>query len=84
MYWPAPFWNVVNFLLKKKDYIQTYSVVLADITKNNFIIQVEYYTGAIAVDIYNDVRQEVNLSIIKAMEEMKVKLAGKEGELVFS
>jgi MscS family membrane protein len=76
--------RIDNILLKRKDYIQTYSVVLADITKNNFIIQVEYFTGAIAIDIYNDVRQEVNLSIIKTMEEMKVKLAGKEGELVFS
>jgi MscS family membrane protein len=76
--------RIDTILLKRKDYIQTYSVVLADITKNNFIIQVEYFTGAIAIDIYNDVRQEVNLSIIKAMEEMKVKLAGKEGELVLS
>ena len=76
--------RIDNILLKRKDYIETYSVVLADITKNNFIIQVEYFTGAIAIDVYNDVRQEVNLSIIKVMEEMKVKLAGKEGELVLS
>jgi MscS family membrane protein len=76
--------RIDNILLKRKDYIQTYSVVLADITKNNFIIQVEYFTGAIAIDIYNDVRQEINLAIIKVMEEMKVKLTGKEGELVFS
>jgi MscS family membrane protein len=76
--------RIDNILLKRKDYIQTYSAVLADITKNNFIIQVEYFTGAIAIDVYNDVRQEVNLSIIKAMEEMKVKLAGKDGELILS
>jgi MscS family membrane protein len=71
-------------LLKRKDHIQTYSVVLTDISKNAFIIQVEYFTGAIAIDIYNDVKQEVNLSIIQVIEEMKIKLAGKEAEVVLN
>src|SRR5205085_12226670 len=48
--------SIDHILLKRNDYIQTYSVVLADITKNIFLIQVEYFTGAIPVDIYNDVR----------------------------
>jgi MscS family membrane protein len=73
-----------NILLKRKDYVQTYSVVLTDIKTNTFIIQVDYYTGAVAIDIYNDVRQEINLSIIQVMEQMKIKLAGKETEIRFT
>jgi MscS family membrane protein len=76
--------DIDYILLHRKDYIQTYSVNLTDITKNIFIIQIEYFTGAVAVDIYNDVRQEVNLSIIQIMEKMKVKLAGKDSELLLS
>ena len=73
-----------HFLLKRKDYIQTYSVGLTAITKNAFIVQIDYYTGAIAVDIFNNVRQEVNFSIIHTMEQMKIKLAGKEAEVVLN
>jgi MscS family membrane protein len=76
--------NIDGMLLRKKDFIQTYSVVLSDITKNIFIIQVEYFTGAIAIDLFNDVKQEVNLSIIQMIEKMKVKLAGKDAELLLS
>ncbi len=62
--------------------IQNYSVVLSDINKNSYVIQVEYFTGAIAMEIFNQVRQEMNLSIINIIGTLKIKLAGKETEII--
>lgn len=62
--------------------IQDYSVVLSDINKNSYVIQVEYFTGAIAMEIFNQVKQEMNLSIINIIGTLKVKLAGKETEII--
>jgi MscS family membrane protein len=46
--------------------------------KNAFIIHVEYFTAPIPVADFNELRQQVNLSLINLMEEMNIKLAAKE------
>ncbi len=61
--------------------IENHSVVLSDISKNSYVIQVEYFTGAIAMDIFNQAKQDINLAIIDLLERMKIKLAGKEVEI---
>lgn len=57
-----------------KDKIENYTVLLADIQKNAYIITVEYFTAPIPIDIFNDLRETVNLEIIGLMEELKVDL----------
>ena len=74
--------RVEQFLDSKKEHIQNYSVALTDISKNSFVVQVEFFTGDIAFEIFNEVRQSVNLHIIQLMEEMKIRLALRETEVI--
>lgn len=72
--------GVRNILKGRKNNIQNFSVVLSDITKNSFVIQVEFFTGDVEMEIFNEIREEMNLSIIQLMERNKVKFAGKDQE----
>ncbi len=74
----------IKSMIEGNGKIQNYSVVLSDIIKNSYIIQVEYFTGAIAMEIFNQVRQEMNLAVIDIMERSGVKLAGKETEVIIT
>lgn len=55
------------------------SVNLVDINKNSFVVQVEYLTGPIPIEIFNEIRQRINLSIIKYLEEFGIALATRDG-----
>ena len=57
-----------------KDKIENYTVLLADIQKNAYIITVEYFTAPIPIDLFNDLRETINLEIVGLMEELKVEL----------
>lgn len=72
--------RVKNVFNQRKDQVESHTVFLSDILKNAFIIHVEYYTAPIPVADFNDLRQQVNLTIISLMEDMNIKLATKEGE----
>lgn len=76
--------NIKNLVAARKENIEDYSVVLTDISKNSFVIQVEYFTGPVAMEEYNEVKQELNLSVIQIIDEMKIKLAGKETEVILT
>lgn len=71
-----------NIFLQKKDKIENFSVFLLNISKNTFVVQVEFYTAPIPQTDFNDLRQEINLNIIGLMEDMNIKLAAKEPEVV--
>ncbi|MBE7173630.1 MAG: mechanosensitive ion channel family protein [Williamsia sp.] len=70
--------EIEQITLARKDRIVNHSVVLADINKNSYVIQVEYFTGPVPMEEFNRVRQQLNLSIIRYMEEKGIKLASKE------
>jgi MscS family membrane protein len=74
----------IKSIVSGNNTIQSYSVVLSDISKNSFVIQVEYFTGDVAMEIFNQVRQEMNLSIINTFGTLKIKLAGKETEIIIT
>jgi MscS family membrane protein len=74
--------GIENIISEKKEQVQNFSVVLADINKTSFIIQVEMFTGAVAMDIFNVIRQDIHLSVIRLMEELDIKLAGKDSEII--
>ena len=56
--------------------IEEAMVHLLDVTGNAFIIQVEYYTATLSITEFNALKQEVNLRVLKTMEEMKIQIAG--------
>lgn len=62
--------------------IQNYSAYLSDITGTAFIITIEYYTGIIPVAEFNQLKQTINLSILRSLESLEVELAGENKEVL--
>jgi MscS family membrane protein len=69
------------FQLRKGE-IENYTVFLSDINKNAFVIHVEFFTATIPAADFNAIRQRINLSIIQILEEMDIRLATKDQELL--
>jgi MscS family membrane protein len=72
--------RVKNILQQRNEQIENSTVFLADISKNAFIMHIEFFTAPIPPADFNDLRQEVNLAVIELMEEMNIRLASKEGD----
>jgi MscS family membrane protein len=69
------------FQLRKSE-IENYTVFLSDINKNAFVIHVEFFTATIPAADFNAIRQRINLAIIQILEEMDIRLATKDQELL--
>lgn len=74
--------RIQHLLQMRKDQVESSSVFLSDIIKNNFIVQVEFFTAPVPVADFNATRQDLYLSIIDLMDEMNIRLAAKENEIV--
>ncbi len=71
-------YSIEELMQRRKDKVENYTVFLADIVKNTYVVTVEFFTATIPAADFNDLRQQVNLAIIEMMEERGVKLATKE------
>ncbi len=67
-----------DLMQQRRDRIENYTVFMADIVKNAYVVTIEFFTAPIPVADFNEVRQFVNLGIVQLMDEMNVKLASKE------
>ncbi len=73
--------NIENLLEQHKAEIDQYTVLLSDINKNAFHIQVEFFTPAGTIATFNAIRQKVNIEIIQALNTLDIHLASKEMEV---
>jgi MscS family membrane protein len=73
---------IENLFQFRKPEIENYTVFLSDINKNAFVIHVEFFTATIPAADFNTLRQQINLSIIQIMEDMEIKLATKEQDMI--
>ncbi len=64
--------------------IENYTCFLSDITGTAFIITIEYYTGLIPVSEFNQLKQTINLEILRLLESMNVELAGESREVIIT
>jgi MscS family membrane protein len=62
-------------LLQRKE-IEEANVVMTDITAAAVIIQSDYYTAPLTIREFNNIKQEVNLQVLKLLEELDVEIAG--------
>ena len=69
------------FQLRRSE-IENYTVFLSDINKNAFVIHVEFFVATIPVADFNALRQQINLAIIRMLEDLDIRLAVKEQESV--
>ena len=58
--------------------IESSGVYLADIGKNSYIIQVDYFTGPVPIEVFNQLKQQINFGVIRFMEDNQIRLASKE------
>ncbi len=75
--------QIESIISSRQDHIESSGVHLIDISKNSYVIQVEYFTGPIPLEEFNNVKQHVNLGIIRFMEEKQIRLASQE-EFIFN
>ena len=56
--------------------IEDSHVLLSDITAQALIIIVDYFTAPVTINEFNTIKQEINLSVVKLMEELAIEIAG--------
>jgi len=69
-------------LLKQNKQVDTSTILLTDINKDAFIVQAEYFVLAGTQETFNNVKQEFNLAVINLVDELGIKLATKDIEVV--
>lgn len=70
--------RIEELMQLRRDRIENYTVFMADIVKNTYIVTIEFFTAPIPVTDFNELRQSVNISIVELMANMKIRLASKE------
>jgi MscS family membrane protein len=70
--------GIEELMQRRRDRIENYTVFVADIVKNSYVISIEFFTAIIPATEFNKIRQYVNLAVIEMMERMGIKLVGKE------
>lgn len=64
--------------------IENYTCFMSDITANSFVITIEYYTGMIPMTEFNQLKQTINLEILRLLESMEIELAGETKEVLIA
>ena len=59
-----------------REVIETPTVFLNDIAGNAFLINVDYFTAPIALTEFNQIKQDINLEILKLMKQCSLDIAG--------
>jgi MscS family membrane protein len=67
--------NGIKKILTQKD-IETFHVHFSEITTNAAIIVADYYTAPLTAAAFNEIKESVNLQVLKLLEEQEVEIAG--------
>jgi MscS family membrane protein len=60
----------------KNEKIENASVLLDSITGKSFMINGDYFTAPVTQDEFNSIKENVNLSVLRLMESLGIKIAG--------
>jgi MscS family membrane protein len=60
------------------------TVLLSDITSSAFHITVEYFTGPVTIEEFNSLKEEINLTVLKLVEQSGIEMAGAKTEVHIS
>ncbi|MBC7874231.1 MAG: mechanosensitive ion channel [Ferruginibacter sp.] len=62
--------------LMERPEIEEANVLLGEITGKSFILQSDYYTAPVTIKEFNEIKQDINLQVLKAIEELGIELTG--------
>lgn len=65
-----------DMLLQQQEDIQTHSVILNDIGLKSITVLVEYFTGPIDFNRFQQLKQTINLHLLRTMVDLQIELAG--------
>lgn len=65
----------IKNILRKKEVEESHAL-LSDITGHAFIITADYFTPAFTFNEFNVLKQDINLQVLKLMEQLKIEVAG--------
>lgn len=65
-----------DILLQQQEDIQTHSVILNDIGLKSITVLVEYFTGPIDFNRFQQLKQTINLHLLRTMVDLQIELAG--------
>lgn len=68
--------NIIN-----RSEVENSTVLLNDITHNAFLITVDYFTGPITQDEFNKAKEEINFSVLRLIESLKIEIAGRSTDI---
>ncbi|MBS1565368.1 MAG: mechanosensitive ion channel [Bacteroidetes bacterium] len=61
--------------------VENKTILLNDITPTAYIVHTEYYTAPIAIREFNELKQQINLDVIKLLEKLGIETAGVSTEI---
>ncbi len=61
--------------------IEDLNIALSDITGNSIVLLSDYYTAPTTIKEFNAIKQEVNLQVLKLMEELGIEMAGASADV---
>lgn len=67
-------YEIEALMQRRNDKVENYTVFLADIVKNSYVVTVEYFTATIPISDFNELKQSINLAIIAMMKERGISL----------
>lgn len=73
----------IKKIMERPD-VEEANVLLDSITANAFVIQSDYYTAPVTIKEFNIIKQEVNLQVLKLIEESGVEIAGASTDIRIS
>jgi MscS family membrane protein len=59
-----------------KDNVENSTVFLNDITGTAFLVNLDYFTSPLPINEFNAIKQQVNLDIMRLLEQMEIEIAG--------
>ncbi|MBI5859060.1 MAG: mechanosensitive ion channel [Sphingobacteriales bacterium] len=65
----------VKKILERKE-IEDVNAFLGDITGNAFVLQSDYYTIPTTIKEFNSIKEQVNMQILKLLEDLQIEIAG--------
>ncbi|HEY6503518.1 MAG TPA: mechanosensitive ion channel domain-containing protein [Chitinophagaceae bacterium] len=65
----------VKKILEHKS-VESFTVSLNDIAANAFLVNADYFTGPLTHLEYLGVKEEINLQVLKLLEELRIEMAG--------
>jgi MscS family membrane protein len=68
----------IEMLLQQQEEIESHSVVLNEIGAKSIILQVDYFTQAIEFARFQEIKQSVNLHLLRFMEGLSIEIAGNQ------